>query len=301
MLGFALLLVLLYFSDLPGVVGVLAGANVPLIGMALIILAFSILIRIARWKLFLKNLEIDSTWGECSFSYMPALFVSNFTPARVGEPVRSYFLKKIKNVSISRTIPSVIMERALDILTLIILSVLILFTFNVGYMVYIDVAVIITLIIVGVALLRNEKVSVGILSLLFRFFSFFPKIREAKKRRGEIAKRFHRGFRIRKSILSVIFLLSALVWITEGLIFYIAFLSIGVSLPLFLVISIFAFSVLMGVITFLPGGIGSTEFVFALILSSYIPLPQATAGIMLGRFLTFWLIMFVASLFWKKF
>ncbi len=56
----------------------------------------------------------------------------------------------------------------------------------------------------------------------------------------------------------------------------------------------------MGVITFLPGGIGSTEFVFALILSSYISLPQATAGIMLGRFLTFWLIMFVASLFWRK-
>ncbi len=296
----ALLAILLYFSDLPEVVNVLAQANLFFILSAVMITFTSVFIRISRWRLFLKNLSIDSTWGECSYSYMPALFLSNFTPARIGEPVRSYFLKKIKKVSMSRTIPSVIVERALDILTLVLMSVFILFTFNLGYMVYVDVFLIILIIVVGIALLRSERISGKGLRFLFRIFSFHPKLKDAKKRSGEITKRFHSGFRIRKSILSLVFMLSVLIWLLEGTVFYITFISIGIDLPFFLIISIFAFSILMGVITFLPGGIGSTEFVFAMILSSYIPLSQATAGIMLGRFLTFWLIMFIASLFWRK-
>jgi uncharacterized protein (TIRG00374 family) len=296
----ALLVILLYFSDLPSVVDVLLKTNMLLVSMALAILIASVFVRILRWKLFLRNLNIDSTWSECSYSYMPALFLSNFTPARVGEPIRSYFLKKMKGVSMSKTIPSVIVERAMDVISLVILGIFILFTFNLGYMVYVDVLLVILIIVAGIALLRNERVAGRVFEIFFRIFSFHPKLKEAGKRKGEITGRFHSGFRIKKSILSVVFALSLLIWISEGVIFYLAFLSIGVSLPLFLITSIFAFSILMGVITFLPGGIGSTEFVFALILSTYIPLSQATAGIMLGRFLTFWIIMFIASLFWRK-
>jgi len=296
----ALLVILLYFSDLPSVVDVLLKTNMFLISIALVILVASVFIRIVRWKLFLKNLNIDSTWGECSYSYMPALFLSNFTPARVGEPIRSYFLKKMKGVSMSKTIPSVIVERAMDVISLVILGVFILFTFNLGYIVYVDVFLIILVIIIGIALLRNERVAGRIFGVFFRIFSFHPRLKDAKRRREEITERFHSGFRIKKSILSVVFILSLLIWVSEGIIFYLAFLSIGVELSLFLITSIFAFSILMGVITFLPGGIGSTEFVFALILSSYIPLSQATAGIILGRFLTFWIIMFIASFFWRK-
>jgi uncharacterized protein (TIRG00374 family) len=296
----ALLVILLYFSDLPRVVDVLLKTDMFLILITLVILTASVFLRIVRWKLFLKNLNIDSTWSECSYSYMPALFLSNFTPARIGEPIRSYFLKKMKGVSMSKTIPSVIVERAMDVTSLVILGVFILFTFNLGYMVYVDVVLVILIIVVGIALLRNERIAGRIFGLFFRIFSFHSRLKEAGKRKEEITGRFHSGFRIKKSILSFVFVLSLLIWVSEGVIFYLAFLSIGVSLPLFLITSIFAFSILMGVITFLPGGIGSTEFVFALVLSSYIPLSQATAGIMLGRFLTFWIIMFIASLFWRK-
>jgi len=299
-LSIALLAILLYFSDLPRVIGVLAEADFSLILLAIVIVAFSVFVRVLRWKLFLKNLKIDASWGECSYSYMPALFLSNFTPARVGEPVRSYFLKKIKNVSMSRTMPSVIVERAMDVVSLVIMSVFILFTFNLGYMVYVDVFLVILILMVGIAILRSKRMSARIFGLLFRVLSFHPRLKEAKRRKWEITERFHSGFRMEKSILSVVFVLSLFIWVLEGIIFYIAFLSIGIELPLFLIASIFAFSILMGVITFLPGGIGSTEFVFALVLLSYMPLPQATAGIMLGRFLTFWLIMFMASLFWRK-
>jgi len=228
------------------------------------------------------------------------MFLISITPARIGEPIRSYFLKKMKGVSMSKTIPSVIVERALDVISLVILGIFILFTFNLGYMVYVDVFLVILIIIVGIALLRNKRFSERIFRIFFRIFSFHPKLKDAEKRSEEITERFHSGFRIKKSILSIVFVLSLLIWVLEGVIFYIAFLSIGIELSLFLITSIFAFSILMGVITFLPGGIGSTEFVFALILSSYIPLSQATAGIMLGRFLTFWIIMFIASLFWRK-
>ena len=295
-----LLAVLLYFSDLPNVLGVLSGARLVLIPTAVLLLLVSILFRVMKWKLFLNNLEINSTWRDCFYSYMPALFLSNFTPARIGEPVRSYFLKKIKGVSISKTMPSIIMERALDMLGLVVLSIFILFTFNLGYAVYADVFLIIFIIVAGIFLLRNEGFSRKVFNTVFRIFSFHSKFKSAESRKEEVGRKFHAGFKIKKRVLSLVFVLAILVWMCEGLIFYVSFLSLGIELHPILIISIFAFSVLMGVITFLPGGIGSMEFVFALILSNYIPLPQATAGIILGRFLTFWLIMFIASVFWRK-
>ncbi|MHC1587046.1 MAG: lysylphosphatidylglycerol synthase transmembrane domain-containing protein, partial [Candidatus Syntropharchaeia archaeon] len=186
------------------------------------------------------------------------------------------------------------------ILTLVVLSIFILITFNLGYVVYLDILIVIFMILCGLLLLRSRKVSKVMFNVLFRLLSLHPRFRDTKGKREEISEKFHSGFRFGKFTLLMVSALSLLIWISEGLIFYLAFLSLGIEIPLLLIISVFAFSVLMGVITFLPGGIGSTEFVFALVLSNYMPLSQATAGIILGRFLTFWLIMLIAGVFWRK-
>ena len=47
---------------------------------------------------------------------------SNLTPGKIGEPVKSYLLKKTEGISISRTLPSVVMERVFDVFSVIIIS-----------------------------------------------------------------------------------------------------------------------------------------------------------------------------------
>lgn len=300
LISIILLAALLYFSDLNSVVSVILRANLILILLALAVESSNTFIKVIRWKLFLKNLKISCTLRECAYSYLPALFLSNFTPARIGEPFRAYFLKKIKKTSMSNVIPSIIIERSLDVFTLVLLSLFILLTFNLGYMIYFNIGLVIVIIFIGLTVLKSEKFLTKLLNFGFKIFSFYPKLRKMGEGRGDVVGRFKRGFKIKKTILFVIFLLSILSWSLDGLVFYIAFVSIGIELPLFLVVSIFAFSVLMGVITFLPGGIGSMEFVFVLILSSFIVTSQAMAGVILGRFLTFWFVMFISSLFWRK-
>ncbi len=298
-ISIALLLALLYFSDFGMVVETISKANIILLIAAALVSILTLLIKIIRWKTLISDMDVS--FKDSAFSFLPALFIANFTPARIGEPVRSYFLKRLTGCSISHSIPRVITERVLDMLSLVILSILgiFLFSFGLEYST-LSIALLIAFIVLIVLILRSRRAISKLFRILFKLFSFHRKAREWKTKSEEITEKFYNGMRVQKRILLSAFLISLLVWILEGFVFCLVMLSLAIDLTPFFIISIFAFSVLMGTISFLPGGIGSTEFVFVLLLSVHITVAQATAGVILGRFLTFWLTMFICGIFWKR-
>lgn len=294
-ISIALLLALLYFSDFGMVAGTIIKANITLLIPAVLVSVLTLLIKIIRWKVLVTNISLRDS----AFSFLPALFIANFTPARIGEPVRSYFLKRITGHPISSSLPRVIIERVLDISSLIILSIMgiLLFGFGLEYPI-LGIAMLAAFIVLIVLVLRSRKAVSKLIGILLRLFSFHKKARGLE--RGEITEKFYNGMRIQKRTLLAALLLSLLIWILEGLVFYLVMVSLNIELPFLFIVAVFAFSILMGTISFLPGGIGSTEFVFVLILSVHIVTVQATAGVILGRFLTFWLTMFICGIFWKR-
>ena len=298
-ISIALLLALLYFSDFGMVVETIAKANINLLVFAVIISVFTLLIKIIRWKTLIGDMDVS--FKDSAHSFLPAMFIANFTPARIGEPVRSYFLKRITGHPISLSIPRVIIERVLDILSLIILSILgiSLFGFGLEYPA-LNIALLAASVVLIVLVLRSRRAISKLIGIFFKLLSFHEKARKWKNRSEEITERFYNGMRIQKRILVATSLLSLFIWILEGFVFYLVMISLNIELPLLFIVAVFAFSVLMGTISFLPGGIGSTEFVFVLILSAHIATVQATAGVILGRFLTFWLTMFICGIFWKR-
>lgn len=296
-ISIALLLALLYFSDFGMVAGTIIKANITLLIPAVLVSVLALLIKIIRWKTLISDMGVS--FRDSAHSFLPALFIANFTPARIGEPVRSYFLKKITGHPISSSLPRVIIERVLDISSLIILSItgILLFSFGLEYPV-LGIAMLTAFIVLIVLVLRSRKAISKLIGILLRLFSFHKKARGLE--RGEITEKFYKGMRIQKRMLLAAFLLSLFIWILEGLVFYMVMISLNIELPFLFIAAVFAFSILMGTISFLPGGIGSTEFVFVLILSVHIVTVQATAAVILGRFLTFWLTMFICGIFWKR-
>jgi uncharacterized protein (TIRG00374 family) len=85
-------------------------------------------------------------------------------------------------------------------------------------------------------------------------------------------------------------LLSLLAWGLEALAFYWILQAMGADVSLTLAIFIYAVAMLAGALSFMPGGLGSTEAVMVgLLVSSGVELPDAIAATVLLRLVTLWL------------
>lgn len=76
-------------------------------------------VRAYRWKTFLEPIkEIKSTWN--LFSAVMILYAINTITSRGGEFVRPYVVSKREKISYSSTFGTIILERVVDVITLII-------------------------------------------------------------------------------------------------------------------------------------------------------------------------------------
>jgi uncharacterized protein (TIRG00374 family) len=153
----------------------------------------------------------------------------------------------------------------------------------------ISIAAFLGIIIVFLIILYNKNIGIKI----FNFIRRFPVLKKISK---NFIKTFYKS-RIEKKRLVGCFLLTVIPWFFEGVVLYLSLLALGVySNPLILA-GIVALSLLIGIASSLPGGLGSTEAVMVIVLGMIgIESTIGIAGIMLARFLTFWYGAFVGAL-----
>jgi uncharacterized protein (TIRG00374 family) len=83
-------------------------------------------------------------------------------------------------------------------------------------------------------------------------------------------------------------------WMAEGVGFWYLLDILGQNVNLLAAISIYGIAVLVGAISFLPGGLGSTEAVMGLLLISMgVPEPIAIAATLICRIATLWFAVFI--------
>ncbi|MEM7817929.1 MAG: flippase-like domain-containing protein, partial [Candidatus Aenigmatarchaeota archaeon] len=101
-----------------------------------------------------------------------------------------------------------------------------------------------------------------------------------------IVRNFSIGFNQvkRSKFLARILLFTFLIWIFECFIFLFSSKAVGINLP-FSLFALPLISILLGSLTFMPGGLGSIEAILILFLSLLgVPLPQATSAVLIYRF-----------------
>ncbi len=99
--------------------------------IAIITLLLSVWIRAIRWNYLLSHEKNISTNLLCKVELI-GYFGNNVLPLRLGEVLRSIILGKEINLPKSLVFGSIMLERILDMVGLIILSVLLIFTFDVS-------------------------------------------------------------------------------------------------------------------------------------------------------------------------
>ena len=245
----------------------------------------SYIIRFIRWRYYLRLFHYHVPLKRSLLYYLTG-FSLTLTPAKVGETIRSSYLAG-DGVPYNITIAMFFTERFLDLVVATLLSTLIfqssLLAENSSYS---SLLIISSIIIVSfIPLLRQRFVS--------DFIYFIQKsipwtnIKYALTQVNRLLNSARNLFAI-TPVYTGLFL-GVIVWILHGISFNIILINLNVSIGLISCIAIYTLSLLAGALSFIPGGIGTTEAVMVLLLSLLgVDTSTAIAAALITRLSTLW-------------
>ena len=251
-----------------------------------IILAFiflGIIIRGTRQQLLYKQIGVSISYKTGILLYISGLSMI-VTPGGSGELIKSYYLKKNFGYPLAKTFPVVIMERLLDLAG--ISGVLLI----VGLLLGNDSIIILLLLLiftVSLIFISGKK------KKLFNFLlSILEKVPILKKQSTSFSESYQVFGELTSSkIMTKTLGLSFFVWMTDAIMIY--FIFIGFNLNFDIIFSTFSMysSLLLGVLTMVPAGVGVTEVSFVEILKSEgVDTATSTSLVILFRLVTIWFL-----------
>ncbi len=310
-ISFAILGALLYFSDIGKTLEVITNANLFLLLGIFSLWFIDSSLRTLRWQVLLKRIDIKTNFFKLWPIFVSSMFISNLSPAKTGDPIRAVILKRTENESFSSSLSSIIIERMMDVFFLVIvalISMFFLFTSlsGIGMWLYLSIILYVIVVVFGLVVVSSEKRSKIFFTRLFKLFSFIPKVKSYEKKVEKGSKKLHFAFKKYKHLPTLLtsFLLTALIWILQGVVIFLCFKSIGLDVYPWACLAVIPLAVLIGILTFLPGALGSSEVITVTFFTTLfaISISQVTAVTLISRFLIFWPYIFIgAILFYLKF
>jgi glycosyltransferase 2 family protein len=207
--------------------------------------------RFLKWQYYLRVLDVKLPRRDSLVIFMSGLGLS-ITPSKLGEVVRSHFLKEGFDVPVSRSAPTVLADRLSDLVALILLCVVGVYSYRYGVTAIWAVAAVVALIFVAITV---RPVGVALVRWLQRRL---PRL--DWQRLGRLEQLYTSSATLlewRRVLVPVV--LAVLAWGCEGTGFYLTLKGLGLHEDLLTAIFIYAFSTIIGAVTLVPGGLGTTE------------------------------------------
>jgi uncharacterized protein (TIRG00374 family) len=246
----------------------------------LILSLLNYLLRFGRWQIYLRHL--DHRIPSClHLAYYCAGFALTTTPGKAGEAIRSFYLKP-HAVSYGDSLAALFAERFVDLLAMVLLATLIVTYFpSYGWLIAITSVLLILLI---VPITQSRRLSHFIKARHKRHISRFDGILE--RLAGLLrSSAVLLGWRQLYWGLAI----GIVAWGAEGLGFFIVLATLDIDVSMMQAVSIYAIGILAGALSFIPGGIGSTETVMSLLLMAMgAELATAVAATLICRIATLW-------------
>lgn len=261
---------------------VAAMVRVGLIGTA-IALMLSLVnygLRFVRWQKFLALLGHRVHTPESLRIYI-AGFGLTILPGKAGEVIRSLFLKH-HGISYPESLAAFFSEQFSNLISMLLLV-------SIGLWVYPPakplVVILAALIVTGLVVLQQTK---WLQALKVIAQNKLPA-RPAHFITSAIEIVLHSGRCFRLPVLLYGIALGLVAWGAEGMAFYYIMHVLGSDLSLPTALFIYAFSMLVGALSFLPGGLGGAEATMVtLLILNHVAQPQAVAATVLIRLATLW-------------
>jgi len=228
---------------------------------ALLAFTSSILIKSLRQMLFLRHMGIKIPLKQNIIIYLAGLSML-FTPAGMGEMIKSHFLFKKYNHSVSKTLPLVIVERYHDVLAVFCLITIFSIISEITFLT-IPIVIIGILLLVSFILVQRKKIS-PIFQKIIRKVKIFKNLENQSNEFNETLESFSS-----KKIIFSGWLVGIVAWSFDGLGIFLCFQAFALDFDFLITTVLGLSSILFGALTLIPGGVGVTEVSFVELLSLY--------------------------------
>jgi glycosyltransferase 2 family protein len=276
--------ILLFYADFNNIIeGIKKISFINIVSLFFLALAAHFM-SFSRFRFILRNIGISVPSKNVSRIYL-SCWSMFFAPAKSGELIKSFFLKKLHDVSYRKTAPIVFVEQFSDLIVVFLLSILgvIMFgIFSLNQVIFVFGFAVI--IIISVIILLSSK------KLVKTLLKFIAKIKLFKKPAITLYDMYlNAGNLIKPRILLTSIVYSFGFWFFMSMVLSTVLNIFDVRLILFVPISIFALSTLIGTLSFIPAGVGSMEAsVLFLLIGQGVPKSIAVISIIITRLFTLW-------------
>ena len=246
----SLYFIFLVISDLGEVYAQLNKMDTSYLPIILLLIPLCWIVLFTRWNLLLKNSNVYVPVKDNLKIYLSG-FALSITPGKVGELIKSQLLKTKFGIPREKTAPIVLVEQLYSIIGIIGVSILGIWYFEFGTQIILIAA---SLLGITLILISSKRFFDKFLTLLSRI-KFLSQYTLTLSNSYDVLRKSTRGWIVvYASALSIAF------WLIESVIAYFVLLSFGVNHIEFLsVITTYTSSIILGVASFLPLGIGVVE------------------------------------------
>ena len=242
--------IFLFLSDFSVISEKISNFKINYLPVIILFVSVSWIPLIIKWHLLLKNCEIDIPLKKSILVFLsgPAFEI---TPGQIGALMKSQILKTSSNIPRTKTIPVILLEKIYDLIGAILAS------------------------IIGIIILGIEPyiIAIAILALAIIFFFmyyrpaselFFKRITKTKFFSKYVDNIVEFNENVQKStnvkIAIICILLAVTYWFIISTAAYYTLIAFDINILDYLeVLAIYTTSILLGAISFIPGGIGVAE------------------------------------------
>ena len=241
----------------------------------------AMLVKGLRQQLLLKKCGIIIPLKDSLLLYLAGLSMI-VTPGGSGELIKSYYLKKKFSHNIEKSFPIVFVERFFDLVALItIISVTLIFIKN--FEVALIIVLVLSILILAYIAVRSKTFFEKMIKIIERI----PKVNKFSENLRNSYDTFY--LLTSKKSTGQNWIISVIAWSFDVVAVYLVFTAFQVNLDIIFTTFVMFSSLLFGVLTLLPAGIGLTEIsVIGFLTNEGISLSLATSIMVMIRLVTIW-------------
>ena len=279
-LGVAVYLALAVVSGFGSLTAALDDFDYALVPAILGLVLLSYTGRFLRWLYYLKILKVSVPLLTNAAIFASGLSMT-ISPGKLGEVLKSVFVRQASGAPVARTAPAVFAERATDGTGMVAWGFLGAFALGLAPGTMVGFLVVAAL---GIAVLRSKRLSL----LAERALRKLPLLDRLAPHITDFHASSNELLGSRPLVVGTV--ISFLSWGLACLAVYLCAVGLDADMSFLLVVFIFATSSLIGVLSMLPGGIGAVEagLYGQFVTVAGLPAGQAAALTVLIRLATLW-------------
>ena len=242
--------IFLFISDFNIISEKISDFKINYLPLILLLVSASLVPLIIRWNFLLKNCEIDIPLTKSILVYLSGL-AFEITPGHIGVLMKSQILKTSSNIPRTKTAAIVLVEKVYDLIGAILASAMGIIILGLDFYLIIIAILVLTIVFFIIYYRPASKLFLKRITKTKFFSKYVENI-------SEFDKIVQKSTSVK--VATICILLAVTYWFIVSTAVYYTLIGFDINILDYLkVLSIYAISILLGAISFIPGGVGITE------------------------------------------